>query len=225
MRKIFALAAVLVGLAGCAESGRYVDVRFGVDVLGLETKSVQSTLRSLEPRMSDLSDVVFEVGGEEVHVGDRLTLLEGVYEVTGEYEPWLQGLSFGGHRVAEQPAFIVADEVEVRAGDEEIVAHADWNCWALMVDLSEVEKVYFDGLLIVMGGDDQYGVFFVEACQGNSWVLQVVPSSDDDKVTEWTIEADERARAGKWYLYHPDGKVEVSGGFGVEFDDWVAGNE
>ena len=220
---IFVMTLCLVGMVSCEKSGRYVDVRFGVDVPG--TKTVSKLLDELMPTDLDLADVVFTVGEQEVHVGDNIALLEGTYDVIGEYAPWMNGSGFGGHRVAETPAFIVADEVTVSAGDDEIWATADWNCWALIVETAEVESVMFDGQSVMMGsysvGD--LGVFFIEACQGSEWVFRMVPSSAEDKPTEWTIEADERARAGKWYMYHPDGRVQVIGGFGVDLPDWSQG--
>ena len=223
MKKLLVLVAALVGLASCSQKERFVNVRFGVDVDWLETKGINAMLSELRP---ELKNVEFTVGNNYgVKIGDELTLLEGIYEVTGEYAPW-NGLSFGGHRVAERQAFIVADEVEVNACDYEILATADWNCWVLVVVNSEVSDVTFDGVRYSMGGYSKgdLGVFFVEACQGSEWVLRLVPSdSDTNKNTEWTIEADERGRAGKWYLYHPDGRVEVSGGFGLNFQEWTEG--
>lgn len=222
-KKLVFFAAALVVLAGCGkQEGRLVSVEFGVHGVGAGTKT---GLVMPEPEADDVEFTIEGMGASRtVRIGQTVTLKEGDYEVTGVYAPWIP-MNVGGHRISVKPGFLVADEIAVEAGMSAVEVDAEWSCWALVVMESEVASVKLGGSVFVLDafGEGYLGVF-VEANDSGAWELELTPAdAGEKKVTVFNIEADERNRAGKWFLYRPDGRVQVSGGFDVALPGWVAG--
>ena len=220
-KKLMCFAAALVVLAGCGkQEGRWVDLRFGVEGVG-----TKSGVMMPEPEADDVDFTIEGMGvSRTVRIGQTVTLKEGDYEVTGVYAPWI-AMNVGGHRLSVKPGFLVADEIAVEAGMSAVEVDAEWSCWALVVMESEVSSVKLGGSVFGLDafGEGYLGVF-VEANSASTWELELTPvNAGEKKVTVFNIEADERSRAGKWYLYRPDGRVQVSGGFDVTLPDWAAG--
>lgn len=228
--KMMAVAA-LVGLSACAgkDGARMVDVIIGLDGVrsgSMVTKAdAEDVTAALEESAVDVSGMRLRVVGvgvnKDVTVGQSVTLLEGEYRFYGGID--IEGVkTMGGHAVGELPGIEVDAVVNIEEGMTEVRVPASYNCWALVLDLTELETVVWDGEEEDVINEDGIKVWYVSTAEsGSAWDLRVVPwNTNKYKAVDYRISGNQ---AGKWYYYSPKGKVNVGGMLGVYLPEWEAG--
>lgn len=228
--KIMAVAA-LVGLSACAgkDGAKMVDVVIGLNGVpsgSMATKvDAGDVMEALSASAVDVSGMRMKVIGngvnKDVTVGQSVTLLEGEYRIYGavDLEPVK---TLGGHGVGERPGIEADAVVEVEEGMTEILVPASYSCWALVLDMSELETVVWDGEEEDVINEDGLKVWYVSTVEsGSAWNLRVVPwNTNKYKAVDYRISGNQ---AGKWYYYSPKGRVNVGGMLGVDLPEWEAG--
>lgn len=230
MVKVMAVAA-LVGLSACAgkDGARMVEVVIGLDGVrsgSMATKAdAGDVIAALEESAVDVSGMRLRVIGNSVNkdvtVGQSVTLLEGQYRIYGGID--IESVkTLGGHAVGERPGIEVDALVEIEEGMTEVIVPASYNCWALALDLSELETVVWDGEEEDVVNDEGVKVWYVSTTEsGSAWNLRVVPwNTNKYKAVDYRISGNQ---AGKWYYYSPKGKVNVGGMLGVDLPEWEEG--
>ena len=228
--KIMAVSA-LVGLSACTvnRGAKMVDVRIGLDGVrsgAMVTKADEGDiLGALEESAVDVSGMRLRVIGngvnKDVTVGGSVTLLEGEYRIYGSVD--MESVkTLGGHAVGERPGIEADAVVVVEEGMTEVKVPAAYSCWALALDLSELETVVWDGEEEDVINEDGVKVWYVSTAEsGSAWVLRVVPwNTNKYKAVDYRISGNQ---AGKWYYYSPKGKVNVGGMIGVDLPEWEKG--
>ena len=228
--KMMAVAA-LVGLSACAgkDGARMVEVVIGLEGVRsgeLSTKAdAWDVEEALDKSSVDVTGMQMRLIGngvnKDVKVGQSVTLLEGEYRIYGGVD-MVAVKTLGGHMVGERPGVYADAMVNVEDGMTEIKVPARFICWALALDMSELEKVVWDGEVEDVTNEHGVKVWYVSTTeQGVPWTLRVVPwNTAKYKAVDYQISGN---TAGKWYYYSPKGKVDVGGMLGLDLAWWEQG--
>lgn len=230
-KRILMAVAALVGLSACAgkDGAKMVEVVIGLDGVRsgeLATKADSWDVEeALEKSAVDAAGMRMRIIGngvnKDVKVGQSVTLLEGDYRIYGGVD-MVAVKTLGGHQVGERPGIQADAVVSIEEGMTEIKVPAAYTCWAMALDLSELETVVWDGEREDVANESGVRVWYVSTTeQGVPWTLRVVPwNTAKYKAVDYRI--GENA-AGKWYYYSPKGKVDVGGMLGLDLPWWEQG--
>ena len=256
MKKLFVLSvAVLVALAmgGCRRSGEpEQEVVFrlsGVRTGAIEVKSASDSLVNVvlgmrEPNGTpELSLQSTSVASRRytVAVGRAVSIPVGTYQVSGRYTPTQKLYSLQGNGVYEEPVYKVSSEVTVREGVDSYEVAAEYDCWALVVDGSDVSRVDYKAeramsyatmdLPVVSEGvsvvyvDLQYSW---DTYQPTCWKFFPVDEVDYETreyelVTKEPKDTQFQVRAGRWYMFGTRAVDRQEGEIGITMPGWQKG--
>lgn len=172
----------------------------------------------------------------EVRTGAPYTVAVDSYSVTG-VGGGSASLAIYQGKVYPEFRYSVSDDITV--GDEggEFELAASYSCFAVVFDKSAVASVSFLDSggrgwsePSFVGGDADYGVYFLSGSWGSANPLRAVFTPKDDVNFESTTISlgysgcEVNVSNGRWYLFSPAAVSVTSGEFGVSLPEWVAGN-
>lgn len=232
MKRVFLAISLFIAvvLAGCSrtESPASARVIFAIgDITSgyMGTKAtVTEFLRGIqlhytpELTITSKANQAFSI---EVNAGESVEIPVGDYHVTATYRKSVIG-SVGGYSVAEEPMFVVDEDVTVRPGQVTYFLTGVYTCWALVINYVDTDHYMMDGntFNMVKGDENRKGVLFISTTEpGMSWSLIAYPKDAVNyEAKTYTIGENE---AGYWYCYSPAEVESLFGIFNVNLPDWI----
>lgn len=176
-----------------------------------------------------------------VQTGDQVTLAYDTYSVRCSYVPPVKQQCWHG-MIYQEPRFEINTTIEVREGTSEVIIPAAFECWALVIDYTQVKKYliadrngnYVDLTAIIPDGEGEHGLCYV-AC-ASTWttasplMLAAVPRDEDNYETKFfSIVSGPNYDGvpianGKWFSFSPIAVDKTSGSLGIAFPTWAEGN-
>ena len=258
MKHLLILASALVAVAcsvreGGVRNDESVSVRFYVSGVrsgelvtkgSVEDSAVEAALAATGAQgMPELSLQSLEVGSRRytVAVGEQVSIPVGSYSVSGRYVPGQVLATVHDNGVYREPEYVVSAEVEIRDGVTSYEVPASYDCWALVVDRSEVSSVKWKEAFLqdwrtlsVPEAAGGLGVLYVstavswDVAAPTYWRFEPVDDVNNE-AREWTIVSRNNnnghmvAKAGRWYLFGTRELERSEGEIGVVLGGWQKG--
>lgn len=245
----FLVMVALAGMVmGCSKHSEPVmqEIRIGIGNVqsgSMATKGVADALSATAPSgivQLSLQGVDVTSRRYQVAAGGSVSVPVGRYSVKGAYKPTALGTAVF-NSVYGEPAYSISQEIEVREGVSEYAVQAGYDCFALVIDYSECEKyqwkpwggTYQDLSWLKRTGDYGVAYFGMESTWSageSSFTLLAVPAEPETKesaeyiLSHRTENGVVKVETGKWYKFGPRDVSFQSGGIGIDYPEWGAGN-
>lgn len=236
----YIIAALL--LAACSIDPPTATVRINVGGVrsGAITKSVDEALSATAPTGTitlELQSTTTSIRRYTTTAGSEITVPIDEYRVTGTYAPTAIADAYYCNAYT-QPKYTVDGTIRVTEGTESYTVDASYDCFALLIDLTDAEGLkhrngdeWRDTDYLTTVGN--YGVAYIDFASNwsasNPYRLRVVAADKEHhEDAEYrlahsatsTIIAVER---GKWYLLGSNEVTSQSGSIGINLPEWTQG--
>lgn len=258
MRRVFVIVAVAVLALACSvreggvQNSKEIEVRFNVSGVRsgtIATKSVEDGTVEAALAATGATGVPqlelqsLEVGGRHytVSVGETVSIPIGTYSVMGRYVPAQKVTTIHDNGVYREPEYVVSAEVEIREGVTSYDVPASYDCWALVVDKSDVSGVNWKDsflqdwrTLSVPDASGGLGVLYVstqaswEGTAPTYWKFDPKDEVNNESreymiVTRSNNNGYMVVRPGRWYLFGTNAVEREDGEIGITLGGWQKG--
>lgn len=172
-----------------------------------------------------------------IKTGEEITLPCDTYSVHCSYVPPVRDYCWHGN-IYQEPRFEISTTIEVASGQDEVRVPAAFDCWALVIDYTQVKKyliqnkngTYVDLTEMVPDADGARGICYISTT--SAWTTQsplmlaAVPKDEDNYETKFfTLVSGPNYEGtpvanGKWYSFSPVAVDKTSGSLGITFPAW-----
>lgn len=203
-------------VCGCAteKEEQYQEIRLMVSgVIG--TKSAGDAVNALAPTGAAtlrLQGVDVATRVYDVAAGESVRVPLGVYRVSGAYVPTEVGRACYSSLYYE-PSYVVSGDIVVQSGVGEYSVGAEYDCFAVVVDYSDVASVQHSNngsdftVFTTLKREGDYGVVFMQSQSASlAWHLRVYPQDEAGREMRQYVLARSGGSGrvavedGKWYL-------------------------
>ena len=190
--------------------------------------TLQEFIGTLIPKTMDLSIKSNKTGKTyETGLNEGITIPVGEYKVNGVSMDRSGTMLFGNRvSISQIPSIVTNTDVKILKGVDKYKLDANLNCFGIVVDLREIERVEMTADRIYnqqlsFNQSENYGIVFVNGELGNQITFTIYPKDLDNYTSKELKMSGSRGNGvfveqGKYYIIHPYKVDNENAGFDMQ---------